>query len=118
MDNLNAGPHGSPESIDSQAADISLYNKYKRKIEKAESKKRIFNKWAKMGKETFKGYNLNEESVEQDFTNVVSAGQSKTTSGVVLKMSVNYLRQPIEQQINKTYARNPKFIAAQEAYIC
>ena len=97
---INKGPDGS---IGDQAEMLRDVGKYQKWIKASEKAKRHYNKWARSGNDAYRGYKDEKEGNE-----LVANEQTKDS---VLKYEVNFIRQPIDRQIAKTYARNPKFIA-------
>lgn len=108
MDNdqiINKGPDGAEQLPNTGR--LSEFNKYRRMIDRAEKNKEKYNRWAKQGARAYSGEDPNKGDPEYDKAVQASeVGQEK-----VFRYEINYLRRPIEAQIAKTYARNPKFIA-------
>jgi len=110
MDNhndiTNKGPDGGELNNEQIVSDV---NKYRRMIERSEGpKKRKYNNWAKAGKKAYMGDD-DQNTGDPEYDMAKQASQQ--ASNKIFKNELNYLRQPIEAQIAKTYARNPKFIA-------
>jgi hypothetical protein len=104
---LSKGPDGADQTEQTQSQ--SDVGKYKKMIERAEGpRKRKYNNWAKAGKRAFRGDDNNNDG-DDEYDKAKMA--SHQAAGKLFKHDLNYLRQPIEAQIAKTYARNPKFIA-------
>lgn len=97
---INKGPDGS---IGDQAEMLRDVGKYQKWIKSAEKHKKEYNGWCKQGRDAYRGYSDNASNDD-----VLFGKQDKDS---VLKYEVNFIRQPVERQISKTYARNPKFIA-------
>ena len=97
---INKGPDGS---IGDQAEMLRDVGKYQKWVKAAEKAKKHYNKWARSGNDAYRGY-----KDEKDGNELMANEQTKDS---VLKYEVNFIRQPIDRQITKTYARNPKFIA-------
>ena len=95
---------GKPEENKAMSA-----SKYQKKIRAANTKKRHYNKWAKKGAKIYRGYNKKED-VEQ-------AADVSIDTDLEVSTRINYIRQPIERQIQKVYAKNPKFKAKANAPI-
>ena len=105
-DLINKGPDGAESAP--QVDRSNELRKYKKWIEKATGdKNRRYNSWAKAGLQAFRGYN--DKDGDEEYERAKQA--SMESADKIFKYDVNYMRQPIEAQIAKTYARNPKFIA-------
>jgi hypothetical protein len=103
---INKGPDGS---IGEQAEVMRDVGKYQKWIKSAEKAKKEYNRWAKQGNRAYRGY----DDTKAD--NELMANEQTRDS--VFKYEINFIRQPIDRQITKTYARNPKFIAKPTAPI-
>lgn len=101
-DIVNKGPDGDIGEQTEMFRDVGKYQKW---IKAAEKNKKDFNRWAKQGNVAYRGYE-NEKS-----DNEMYLMANEQTKGAILKYEINFIRQPVERQISKTYARNPKFIA-------
>lgn len=84
-------------------------SRYQKKIRAAITKKKPYNKWAKKGARIYRGYNKKED--------VDQAAEVSINFNAEVTSSINYIRQPIERQIQKVYAKNPKFKAKANAPI-
>lgn len=111
MDNdiINKGPDGAElnqQPVDTEAR-AKEFNRYKKMIDRAEKKKKKPNSWAKTGLKAYKNYcETDDDSEYQQAVQASGIGNNK-----IFSYEHNYLRTPVEAQISKTYARNPKFIA-------
>ena len=103
---INKGPDGS---IGEQAEVMRDVGKYQKWIKNAEKAKKEYNRWAKQGNRAYRGYDDTKADNE-----LMANEQTKDS---VFKYEINFIRQPIDRQIAKTYARNPKFIAKPTAPI-
>ena len=103
---INKGPDGS---IGEQAEIMRDVGKYQKWIKSAEKAKKEYNRWAKQGNRAYRGYDDTKADNE-----LMANEQTKDS---VFKYEINFIRQPIDRQITKTYARNPKFIAKPTAPI-
>ena len=97
---INKGPDGN---IGEQAEVMRDVGKYQKWIKSAEKAKKEYNRWAKQGNRAYRGYDDTKADNE-----LMANEQTKDS---VFKYEINFIRQPIDRQITKTYARNPKFIA-------
>lgn len=97
---INKGPDGN---IGEQAEIMRDVGKYQKWIKISEKEKKEYNRWAKQGSRAYRGYDNTKADNE-----LMANEQTKDS---VFKYEINFIRQPIDRQITKTYARNPKFIA-------
>ena len=97
---INKGPDGN---IGEQAEVMRDVGKYQKWIKISEKEKKEYNRWAKQGSRAYRGYDNTKADNE-----LMANEQTKDS---VFKYEINFIRQPIDRQITKTYARNPKFIA-------
>lgn len=105
-DVMEQGPIGSAgENVKSNE---TLFRDYQKKIQRAEAKKKRFNGWAAAGKKAYRGYDA-KEGGDESYDMAMQASQVGNEK--IFKYDMNFMRRPIEAQIAKTYARNPKFIA-------
>lgn len=103
---INKGPDGN---IGDQAEVMRDVGKYQKWVKSAEKTKKQYNRWAKQGNKAYRGY---EDEKSDD---VLMANEQ--TKDSIFRYEVNFIRQPIDRQITKTYARNPKFTAKPTAPI-
>ena len=101
---IEKGPDGGFYENDVDAENKHDVNKYQKWIRAAKSSKAIFNKWAKAGKEIYRGYK-NKNTVTQASQINVDIDSANA------RPRINFIRKPIERQIQKTYSRNPTFMA-------
>lgn len=102
-DVTNKGPDGDTGQ-NSSSNEKTGAGKYQKWIRAANAAKKDFNEWAKAGNKLYRGYNKNSDPIQASLVS-----EDLQSSPVLSK--VNFIRQPVERQIQKTYARNPTFMA-------